>query len=453
MSGRSATLRIFLLHLAASFLSAAVILAVVYFGAMRLLEGQTAAVVEAELSGLVDEYNSGGQFALRNAIARRTASRDDASAVYLFATGLGAPIAGNLSEWPAVALDGRWRRVELIRTDIARRVLVGGRAFALPGGSKLFVGRDLQEQREFQRILSLSSGALLVLFLLSGTLVGFAVSRTVLRRVDDISKAASEISAGDLSRRAPVTGANDEFDRLAGSLNEMLSKNEALISELRIVTDSLAHDLRTPLSRLRARLEAAAESPERRMAQIDEAISDADYIQSVFGALIDIARAEAGIAREQFERIDLSEIVRDAADLYAPLIEEKDGRIEVDADQPTITIGHRQFIARAVANLLDNAVKYSPQGGVITASTRIERGRAIIEIRDQGPGVSAADWPVAIRRFGRLQEERNSPGAGLGLSLVATVARMHSAELRRCDAASGLCVSMEFPAAGSSERV
>lgn len=452
-SGPSATLRLFFLHLAASFISAAVILGGVYAGVTRLLEAQIASVVEAELRGLVDDYREGGQFAIRAAIARRTQSREDDDAVYLYATGLGVPLAGNLSAWPDIPLDGRWRKVTLVRTDIARKVLVGGRAFSLSGGARLFVGRDLRAQREFREILMLASGALLVFFLASGTFGGLAVSRTVLKRVKEIEEAAQDIVAGDLSRRAPVSGAGDEFDRLAISLNAMLERNEALVDQLRTVTDSLAHDLRTPLARLRTKLETAAREMEERHADatpLEEALAEADYMQSVFSALIDIARAEAGLARDQFELVDLGAIVRDAADLYSALAEERSQSVEIDAPQPIFTKGHAQFLARAAANLLDNAVKFSPDGALIRARAYEEDGRAVLEICDQGPGVAESDWPAATRRFGRLQKERAAPGAGLGLSLVATVAEMHGAELRRRDNAPGLCVSMVFPREASS---
>ena len=438
-------LRLFFFHLAATLVSSALVLAAVYFGTMRLLENQTAAVVEAELRGLVEDYGAGGQFALRSAIARRINSKTDADAVYLFSTNSGSPIAGNLLQWPDGPLDGKWRKIDLIRTDTNTRVLVGGRAFMLPGGGKLFVGRDLREQRQFRKILGAASSALLFFFLLSGTLGGFAVSRAVLRRVDSIGEAAGAIAAGDISRRAPVTGANDEFDRLAISLNTMLSKNEALIGELRMVTDSLAHDLRTPLAHLRARLETLAASKEPDPAAIEAALSEVDYVQGVFASLIDISRAEAGLSRDQFEEVDLCEIVGNAADFYSALAEEKSVTISSECKGEIKVRGHAQFLARAVANLLDNAVKYSPAGSRIIANTSIKNGKPQISVCDHGVGVSEPDWPNAVKRFARLGAERPLPGAGLGLSLVATVARLHDAELVRTDDNPGLCVSIVFP--------
>ena len=445
---RSATLRLLLLYLVASFISAAVALAIVYAGVTRLLEAQTSSVVGAELRGLVDDYRDGGQFALRAAIMRRTASREDDEAVYLYATATGVPLSGNLSSWPDVPLDGRWRKVTLVRTDVKKRVLVGGRAFALPGGSRLFVGRDLRAQRQFEGILTITLLALLIFFLLAGSFAGLAVSRTVLRRVKDIEEAAGDIVAGDLSRRAPVSGADDEFDRLAVSLNAMLSRNEALVDELRTVTDSLAHDLRTPLARLRTKLETAAASlDDGKMspALIDDALAEADYMQSVFTALIDIARAEAGIAHDQFEPVDLSAIIRGAVDLYQPVAEERGQTLLVDADAPAMTNGHAQFLARAASNLIDNAVKFSPSGSTVRARAYYEGERAVLEVCDRGPGIADADWADATRRFGRLEKARSTPGAGLGLGLVATVAKMHGAELRHSDNAPGLCISIVFP--------
>lgn len=447
---KSATLRLFLLHLAASVLSAGVILAAVYFGATKILESQTASVVEAELRGLVDDFAIGGRRALSATIARRTKDRDNTDSIYLYASSGGIPISGNLSRWPDVPRNGRWTKVELLRTDINKQVEIGGRAFALQGGGRLFVGRDMREQREFRELWKLASLALLVFFLLSGTFGGLAVSRTVLKRVRGVQDVSIAVERGDIARRAPVRRHGDEFDSLARSLNAMLDKNEKLVAELRMVSDSLAHDLRTPLAHLRNNLQALAANETAEIDQqiLSEALSEAEYIHKVFTELLDIARADAGLAAEQFETLNLAKIVADAVDLYHPLAEEK--KIELDVIAPEIVElnGHGQFIARAVANLLDNAIKFTPTGGHIIASIGQDDDGIRLGVGDTGPGLTDAQWSHALSRFGRIEKERPGRGAGLGLSLVASVATLHSADLIKAQSKTGLEVVLIFPPPG-----
>ena len=444
--GKSAIRRLFALHIIASLLASAMVLGVVYIGTMRLLENQTAQAVDAELNGLVRDYIEGGQFALRTDIADRSTSRANADSLYLYATADGHPIAGNLSRWPDVPMDGSWQTIHLMRTDIDKNVLVGLRAITLPGGARLIVGRDLRSQREFRDILKYASWALLASFLVFGSLGGLFVTRSILKRVGEIQQAATETARGDLSRRVPLRGSGDEFDRLAESLNDMLSKNETLVTELQMVTDSLSHDLRTPLARLRNTLETIlTRQPDGDTTEaISDALSEADYVHQVFTDLLDIARVDANLAQSQIEPLDLSQIVSDAIELYTPLAEDKEQSLKADIT-PFIKIeGHKQFLARAVSNLLDNAVKFTPPGGEISISLTPAGNTALLTISDTGPGISADDWPKALQRMGRLERERTSPGAGLGLSLVAKVAALHGTQLVRQETGEGLTITIPF---------
>ncbi len=451
--GKSAIRRLFALHLVVTLLASAGILGLVYIGTMRLLENQTAEAVDIELRGLVGDYVEGGQFALRSAIAERSTSRNDADSIYLYATADGHPLAGNLSSWPEIPLDGQWHSIPLYRTDIDRTVLVGLRAISLPSGARLLVGRDMRSQREFRTILKYASLALLGSFLIAGSLGGLVVSRSILKRVADIQQAATEITQGNLSRRVPLKGTGDEFDRLAKALNDMLTRNEALLGELQMVTDSLSHDLRTPLARLRNTLETVLlEIPEDSPAtdRIARALHEADYVHQVFSDLLDIARVEASLAQTQIEPLNLSRLLQDALELYAPLAEEKSQTLHIDI-APDITImGHAQFLARALANLLDNAVKFTPEGGTIRISLHRRENRAVLQIADSGPGIPVADWPKALARMGRLETERHTPGAGLGLSLAAKVAALHGTTLERQNSPQGLHLQISFPVAEGS---
>ena len=444
---KSAIRRLFALHLIATLLAAAVVLGGVYLGTMRLLENQTSQTVEAELGGLVNDYIDGGQFALRSAIALRSTSRADADSVYLFATADGYPVAGNLSSWPDVALDGSWQTIRLRRTDIDQTVLVGLRAIALPGGARLLVGRDLRGQREFRKILKYASLALMFSFLVFGTFGGLFVSRSILKRVGEIQQVASETAQGDLSKRVPLRGTGDEFDRLAEALNDMMSKNEALVTELQMVTDSLAHDLRTPLARLRNQLEEALviSDGETKDRMIADALAEADYVHQVFSDLLDIARVDANLALSQIAPLDLSRIVMNAVELYTPLAEEKQQKLVSQIAENIRIKGHEQFLARAISNLLDNAIKFTPENGTIRVSLDRDGRNATLRISDSGPGISETDWPRAIRRMERLEAERSTPGSGLGLSLAAKVATLHGTKLVRNDSETGLTISMTFP--------
>ncbi len=435
---------VFAAHVLAAFLSAVLVLGVVYNGVMRLLEAQTAAVVEADLRGLIDEYRDGGQFALRAAIARRTNDPNIQDAVYLFATNEDHPLAGNLSRFPDIPLDGSWHLLELVRTDKDRDVTVGGRAFLLSTGAKVFVGRDLREQREFRVILLWASLAMLVFFLLTGGVAGYLVSKSILRRLKGIETAAADIAAGNLSRRAPETQNDDEFDRLSRSLNTMLDRNEALVTELRTVTDSLAHDLRTPLARLHNRLEDIAEGKE---GHAEDALRELEHIQTVLAALMDISRLESGIAAGQFEALDLVEIAQTALELYEPLADERQQVLSYNGIDQAQMVGHGQFVAMAITNLLDNAIKYSPDGGHIALSVYSEPNEWVLCVTDSGPGISADDWPEAIKRFGRLDKARSTPGSGLGLNLVAMVAKLHGATLVNCPAETGTKIALHLPKA------
>lgn len=425
--------RIFLLHALSALFSALLLVGLVHGGVTRLLEGQTADVVEAELRGLVDEYALGGPSFLRDAIARRSSTDGQSDHVYLLISRSGRPIAGNLSQFPAIETDGRWQRVELLRTDLDRSVWVGGRAFTLDNGGRLFVGRDLREQREFRSLLMLLSVGLLIVFLATGSVGGFMVSRSILSRVRQIEGVAAGIRAGDLSRRAPETGGDDEFDRLASSLNQMLRANESLIDELRTVTDSLSHDMRTPLARAQTLIEQMDldSSVDERVQIRDSALEELAHIQAVFTSLIDLSRLESGVSNDQFEAFDLAALTHGVAELYRPSIEDQGLTLSVESADAIAVVGHEQFLARALSNLLDNSMKFSPRGGDITIYLSDLGETVDLVVRDDGPGISDLDWPTALSRFGRLDTARTSPGSGLGLSLVATIMRIHGAEIVR----------------------
>jgi signal transduction histidine kinase len=277
------------------------------------------------------------------------------------------------------------------------------------------------------------------------------MSRNLLRRVEQVNRTSERVMAGNLSDRVPLRGTSDEFDQLAVNLNRMLDQIERLMTAMREVTDDVAHDLRTPLSRLRTRLERALVAPSEVGASagsaqneaIRAAIEEADRLLATFNALLRIAELESGARHDQTEPLDLSEVARSAAELYEPVAEEKGFTLTVLAE-PGVTIrGDRHLLSQALANLLDNAIKYAG-GGELELRVFPEDGQAVLEVTDQGPGIAEADRQSVLDRFVRLEPSRTTPGNGLGLSLVRAIVQRHDGSVTLDDNSPGLRVRMKF---------
>lgn len=274
----------------------------------------------------------------------------------------------------------------------------------------------------------------------------------MLERIDAVNRTTAQIMAGDLGRRIEMEGTGDEFDGLAANLNAMLERIERLLKGMRQVTDNVAHDLRTPLNRIRSRLELALMNPPENAETrevLEQTLRDADGLIVTFNALLSIARIEAGTPQSEWETVELSGLAADVVELYEPLAEEKEIELLLDAPMAVETVGNRQLIAQAVANIVDNAIKYAPHGSSVVARTRNGVG-AVVEVADHGPGIPESLREQALERFVRLDPERTTPGNGLGLSLVSAVAKLHDAHLELQDNEPGLKVTMTFhPPAGS----
>ena len=263
--------------------------------------------------------------------------------------------------------------------------------------------------------------------------------------------ASQQIMAGDLSRRVPVNGSGDELDRLAASLNAMLDRIENLMTAVRQVSNNIAHDLRTPLNRLRARAEVTLMSeaePEAYREALERTLQDADALLGTFNALLDIARLEGAADAGPSDIIDLSDIVADVTELYEPVAEDAGITLLAEAEPgAAMVIGDKRLLAQALANLIDNAIKYTPTGGAVRVGAITAGGHAELSIADNGPGVPEAERARIFDRFVRLEADRGKPGAGLGLSLVRAVAQMHNADITAADAAPGLRVTLRLPSA------
>jgi hypothetical protein len=287
----------------------------------------------------------------------------------------------------------------------------------------------------------------LALMLLLGLIGGGLISRNMLARLDSINRTSKEIIAGDLSRRVPLSGNQDEFDTLAENLNRMLDRIERLMSGVREVTDSVAHDLRTPLNRLRNRLELTLRHRKQQgvsQRDLEAAVEETDRLIATFNALLLIAEADAGVAREAMAPVDVTSVARDATDLYAPVAEEKGVDLVASCGSAAWIDGNRSLVAQALVNLVDNAIKYTPKGGQVSIAVTEEGDSTLVTVADSGPGIPESERTRVLERFVRLEASRHSPGTGLGLSLVAAVARLHDARLLLEDNRPGLKATLRF---------
>jgi signal transduction histidine kinase len=451
---RSATLRLIAAHLVLVALSTGLVLASLYWRVGGVIDAEQQAVVEAELRGLVDDYARGATPAVAGAINRRLARPTDRDAVYLLVAPTGAHLAGNLSHWPpTVAADGSWSTLELYRTDRTGPTEISALALTLPRGEMLLVGRDVAARAAFDRSLARALLWALAAMILLAVATGWLLSRLVGARIGEIDRAARAIMAGNLEQRVAVRGTGDEFDRLAGTLNAMLGRIETLVRDLRTVTDSLAHDLRSPLGRLIRHLEEAADPDAPaglRRARIEQARHEAEAVLATATALLDISRIEAGIGADQFTDVDLGRLAGDVAELYDAAAEERGLRLARTAPPGLVVRGHDQLLALALTNLVENALKHAPAGSEIAVTAGTAEAGPFLAVADRGPGIPAADRERALGRFVRLDPSRGTPGTGLGLALAAAVARMHGARIELADNGPGLRATIQFPASSAA---
>jgi len=407
--------------------------------AQESLRRQLDLVLAADAEGLLRDYESYGLRGLAEA-AQVYARRQGPLRVLLLAPD-GRSIAGRLPGAPA-----RLRGFATLPSQES-----GGRLRALgailPDGTNLIVATDLALVDRAAAALAWTppiAGALAALLAL---VLGFWVARRLERRLAGVSTAARAVMAGDLTRRLPESGTGDEFDRLAATINAMLGRIEALVAEVRQVTDDVAHDLRSPLSRLRQRLEAAlaqARAPEADTAVLEGAIAELDQILATFAALLRIARTEAGAGREGFAPVDLSSLVAGVAEVYVPVVEEAGRALRVEVAPGQGLPGSAALLRQALANLLDNALGHG--AGTITVTLR---PGPVLTVADEGPGIPPEEREHVLRRFYRLDRSRNTPGTGLGLALVAAVARLHGGSVRlgEGEGGRGLGVTLDLRAA------
>jgi signal transduction histidine kinase len=421
----------------------------------QLVVAQITETVDLEVRNLSEQYGIGGIRRLVDVIERRAAQ--PGSNLYMVTTYSGDSLAGNIVDVPVSVLQNEgWSEITYRHSEGGNaakenRALV--RVVSLPGGFRLLVGRDFEERDRLRQILAQPARWAVVLIVVMGVAGGIFVARRVLKRIDSMTATNERIMAGDLSGRLAVTGSGDEFDRLANSLNAMLERIEALMSGLKQVSDNIAHDLKTPLTRLRNRTEEAlrsAKSEADYRAALESTIEESDGLIRTFDALLMIARAEAGEARHGMTDFDANDVAKSVVELYEPLAEEKGLRLAAEIDGPLPVHGSRELVGQALANLVDNAIKYGAAGRAgdrneIRVATHRDNASALLIVADHGLGIAAKDRGRAVERFVRLETSRTRPGVGLGLSLASAVARLHGGELRLEDNSPGLRVTLALP--------
>ncbi len=409
----------------------------------------------ADARALSYVYSSGGEPKLTAAVHDMLSVDGNRMAIGIFDRQW-APQAGNLvlpvdlpADRPGAFLittihlkDGQQGEGALIISDLGRRGwLVSGRLF----------GEQITLQRAIERSLALS----LFLSVLFGIVCALILTHFVRRRVAQIGLAVDRFGHGDLALRAPVEGSGDVFDRLAVRINAMLDRIVTLMTELRMLTDSLAHDLRSPVARLRARIEhvMAAGVNADSEAALDGILSEADALMRILTTVLEIGRYEALSSRDQFNWIDAGELLDELADLYGPLIDEAGMSLTVTRNGPLLPIfGHRQLLAQALSNLIDNAITYGGAGGAIALFAEPNEDGQCIGVADRGPGIAPELIGHALSRFGRLDEARQPTGAGLGLTLVQAIAHLHNGKLELGDARPGLRAALRMPMSSGPMR-
>lgn len=450
------TLRIALL---AGLLALVSNLAVIGFIYYRTHDEAVATVhqqVAEQAKVLSDIYRSGGKSALDDAVAD-TINYGDPQTVVALISRDNREILGNLETQPATVLprqEGYHNVLVRLKGETTPH-LAAIDVHRLPNRQWLVSGHIAGEGFAIRDTLERSLLIALLVAAMLGLLCGLVVAHYVGRRIGEIAAVANRISARDLSQRVPVSRAGDAFDRLAGQINAMLDRITGLMEELRLLTDSLAHDLRSPVSRLRSAAHAAAQAsdPKEQEELFGRVIAQADSLMRILTSVLEISRSEALTGRKQFTWFDAGELAAELAEMYDPLADERGARLEFDRpSRPVPLFGHRQLLAQAISNLVENAVRYGSSGGEICVRVRPGERLIRIEVGDRGPGIPAERRDEAKRRFGRLDSSRSDEGAGLGLALAESIAHLHEGELRLEDNAPGLLTILELPVHAQQPR-
>ncbi|MFE8070154.1 ATP-binding protein [Marinobacteraceae bacterium S3BR75-40.1] len=452
---RTSTFQLALLYMVVFASSVFVLLAFIYWQTAGFISEQTDETIEAEIVGLAEQYRSRGINGLISIIRERVSRDPQGKSLYLFTTKDYRKLAGNLAHWPNTrTVTNGWINFQLDESMGWKGEPREARArvFEVQGGLRLLVGRDVQELATLRDLIERAINWGMAITLALALVGGIMMSRGTTRRIEVINGTAQRIMNGDLSLRIPTRGTEDDFDQLADNLNQMLDRIVYLMEGIRHVSDNIAHDLRTPLTRLRSKLEntlLVVDDPQAQE-EVGRAVEEADQLLATFNALLRIARLETG--GKQFEKspVQLGDLVNDAVELYEALAEDKEQAIKCRVDNNPVVMGDRDLLFQMISNLIDNAIKYTPEGGEIRIEVGAYDGEAVLEVADSGQGIPDDEKKKVFQRFYRVTKSRSKPGNGLGLSLVNAVMDIHSGRVELRDRFEGqeqpgLRVILTFP--------
>lgn len=445
---RSTTVRFVLLAFLCQLPVTGGLLIFVQQASQRALIGEQKDYVSELRAGLEDGFRAGGRDELVRLIRARVQSARSGTAVLLLIARDGRAIIGNIDAWPpTVAHTTPWRTIDLYRTGSDRPERMGIATAPLPDGTILLTGRVIDDSERLDRI---NEEAVLAALLL-GVLLTFAcallLGRYLSRQIGHVVDTSVAVAGGSLGRRVPVDDSGDAFDALGKAINGMLERIEALVSQLRMMTDGLAHDLRSPVTRLKSVLEHAmmdVQDPAA-IAALERVADEAETLLQMLSTALSISRADAGIGRDNFMDVSLSDLLNDLAEIYGPLVEERGFQIDAAAPHGLTLAVHRELISQAIGNLIENALKYATGGHRILLAAMAVGDHIDIIVADDGCGIPADRRAEALARFGRLDLARQIPGSGLGLALVGAVAHLHGGTIALEDAAPGLRVRIRVP--------
>jgi len=446
----SSTFKLALIAIGTFGLIVSAILGYVYLSTSAYVRNRSDRLIMTECLILRDDYQRSGRDGLIDAIRRRMTYRSAGDRVYLLVDPSMAALAGNLKEWPpAVGAGSGWTEFRAAGTspDATNGPLLRVMLETFPSGDRLLVGRDISDLDSFTAQIRTAVISGLALIFVLAAVASILVTRRTVGRIESINATSRAIMRSGLDQRIPLRGSNDEWDRVAENLNLMLDRIETLMAEVKQVSDNVAHDLRTPLTRMRGRLERAYHG--QRVADDDQSligdtIADLDAVLRIFSSITRIAQIETQARKGAFRTVNLAEIASEVVELYDAAAEQDGTRLTVVGDSEVLVTGDRDLIFDAISNLVDNAIKHGRHGGQVVVASENSDGGAVVSISDDGSGIPAEQHVQVFKRFYRLEHSRYTAGNGLGLSLVAAVANLHDARIELLDNAPGLKVSVWF---------
>lgn len=453
---RSSTFRLALLCIAIFGLILFAFLFYIFDISTKFGTQQSDAVLNEDLQILRETSDVAGEGGLTGKISRNANDPRAGQVLFLLADANYRPVAGGLAEWP-LSLPREPQgtgEFKLVQDDAETRVF-RAKWTTLSGGAHLLAATEITDLRQFQRRMAYAFSFAALFIVIVSAASGVIVTRRTVTRIEGINAASRAIMESDLKKRIPVRGASDEWDQLAANLNSMLDRIEFLMGEVKQVGDSIAHDLRTPLTRMRARIERASLRP--RNAEDDQAllastIVDLDDALRMFRALTRISQIEASTQANTLRTLDLSLVAKEVAELFDAAAEERGSRLEIGGREPIEILGDRDLLFDAISNLVDNAIKHGRERGLVRISADASENGVVLAISDDGPGVPANERDLIFGRFYRSEKSRRTPGNGLGLSIVAAVARVHGANVTLSSNQPGLTVELQFPPSPPAQK-